>query len=476
MKTFSELSIQKPLHRALEEMNFNTPTPIQAEAIPVALAHRDLIACAQTGTGKTAAFSIPILSSLMKNTTDTALILVPTRELATQVTDVLRALTKYAIEMRVVSIIGGMSMQPQTRALGKGFRIIVATPGRLCDHLAKQPHLLSTLTILTLDEADRMLDMGFAPQLKRIFGYLPKKRQTLLFSATIPQNIEELAQNLLHNPVQVKIGKSTEAATEIQQQSRFVRGEDKNATLLDELNVRKGTVLIFARTQRRTDRVANYLEEYGINVTSIHGGRSQGQRNRAINGFRDGTFRVMVATDIAARGIDIDHVAHVINYDLPEVPEDYIHRIGRTARAGRGGESMSFIASDEKQNWVAIQKLLNMKTGSETQGKAWSGMDDEKGKKRERRPAGSTRSTVEKRPENRTSKYPERSSGKSSHFDGERPARMFAFKEGKPLVRQAASEQRPARKPGENIPGFKPRPSQNNKQNKNQSRNKRPQR
>ena len=371
MKTFNELPLQKSLQRALEELQFTTPTAIQAEAIPLIFSNRDLIACAQTGTGKTAAFAIPILSLLMKEKETTALVLVPTRELATQVTDVFRNLAKFSLDMRVVSLIGGLSMQPQLRALSRGFRILVATPGRLCDHLERHPELLSKVSFLVLDEADRMLDMGFAPQLKEIFAQLPAKRQTLLFSATIPPNIIQLADGLLHKPVKIQVGKADEAAPLIEQTSKFVRGEDKCSVLLDELNARKGTVLVFARTQKRTDMVAEYLEEYGVKVTPIHGGLTQGARNRAIAGFKSGKYQVLIATDIAARGIDIDHVAHVINYDLPEQPEDYIHRIGRTARAGRSGTAHSLIASDEKHRWAAIQELMNKKTGAKTEG-AWA--------------------------------------------------------------------------------------------------------
>jgi superfamily II DNA/RNA helicase len=361
MKTFQELSLPKPIEKALAEMNFQIPTPIQAQSIPVTLTGRDLIGCAQTGTGKTAAFGIPMIVSLLKNRNQNALILVPTRELANQVTEVLRDLTKHTVELRVVNIIGGMSMQPQLRALSKGFRIIVATPGRLVDHLQRKPGLLSNVSFLVMDEADRMLDMGFAPQLKQIFPHLAKDRQTLLFSATLAPEINKLAEKMLKNPARVQVGEVSKAAPKIDQQIRRMKQDEKNDVLLDEINAREGTILVFARTQRRTDRVSRFLTGYGLSVTSIHGGRSQGQRTRAIDGFRDGTFRIMIATDIAARGIDIDHVAHVINIDLPEVPEDYVHRIGRTARAGRSGEAISFISPDEQDNWRAIEKLLGKK-------------------------------------------------------------------------------------------------------------------
>ncbi len=358
MQTFQELSLAPSLAKGLATMNFSIPTPIQAKAIPIALEGRDLIACAQTGTGKTAAFGVPMVERLYQKRESVGLVLVPTRELAMQVTDVFRQLVFHAPHLRTVSLIGGVSMQPQLRALKGGYRILIATPGRLLDHLERGSVDLNKLEVLTLDEADRMLDMGFAPQLKRIFGYLPVNRQTLLFSATLPPNIRDLARSILRDPSEVSVGAVSKPAEKIEQATRFVNGDEKNNTLLDEINQRKGSILIFTRTQRRTDRLARYLESYGIPCGRIHGGRSQGQRNRALEEFRKETTRILVATDIAARGIDIDHVAHVINYDLPQVAEDYVHRIGRTARAGREGCALSLIAPEEKPLWKEIEKLL----------------------------------------------------------------------------------------------------------------------
>ena len=358
METFNQFNLTPALGKALDAMGFKTPTPIQAKAIPEAMSGRDLIACAQTGTGKTAAFGIPMITRLLNEKGTTALILVPTRELATQVTEVFRGLTLHASHLRVVSLIGGISMQPQLRALSKDWSVIIATPGRLVDHLERGSVKLDRLTMLTLDEADRMLDMGFAPQLKRIFGYLPAKRQSMLFSATLPPNILDLARKILKNPVEVQAGPVSKPVERIDQSTLEVDGKKKNDTLLDEINQREGSMLVFVRTQRRTDRLARYLEEYGVAVGRIHGGRSQGQRNRALQDFKTGNTRILVATDIAARGIDIDHVAHVINYDLPQVPEDYVHRIGRTARAGRSGKALSLIAPEEKPLWKEIEKLI----------------------------------------------------------------------------------------------------------------------
>ena len=364
MKSFSELKLAPSLQKAILGMNFTTPTPIQAQAIPSALSGRDVLACAQTGSGKTAAFAIPILSALLENRDRTALILVPTRELSTQVTEVFRNLALHAPSIRMVSLIGGVSMQPQLRALSKGYQVIVATPGRLLDHLERKSVTLSKLQILTLDEADRMLEMGFAPQLKQIFRHLPEHYQTLLFSATLPPHIIDLTKTLLSDPVHVRIGAVSSAAPKIEQKTKHVGSTEKNNAILDEINAREGSILIFGRTQRRVDRLAKYLDSYGVDTGRIHGGRSQGQRNRALDDFRKETTRVLVATDIAARGIDIDHVAHVINYDLPQVAEDYIHRIGRTARAGRKGEALSLISPEEKSLWKEIEKLLKSKPGN----------------------------------------------------------------------------------------------------------------
>jgi superfamily II DNA/RNA helicase len=358
LQTFQELSLAPSLSKGLSHMNFLSPTPIQAQAIPIALKGRDLIACAQTGTGKTAAFGVPMVELLLKNRDSIGLVLVPTRELAMQVTDVFRQLVFHAPHLRVVSLIGGVSMHPQLRALKSGYRIVIATPGRLVDHLERGSVDLGRLSMLTLDEADRMLDMGFAPQLRRIFSYLPSVRQTLLFSATLPPNIREMSGSILRNPVEVSVGSVSKPAEKIEQATRFINGDEKNALLLDEINHREGSILIFTRTQRRTDRLTRYLESYGIPAGRIHGGRSQGQRNRALDEFRKETTRILVATDIAARGIDIDHVAHVINYDLPQVAEDYVHRIGRTARAGRDGQALSLISPEEKPLWKEIEKLL----------------------------------------------------------------------------------------------------------------------
>ena len=358
MKTFQELSLPAPLEKSLRMMQFSVPTPIQAQAIPVALTERDLIGCADSGTGKTAAFCIPMIARLLKEKDKNGLILVPTRELATQIADVLRKLTAATPDIKLALLIGGASMDVSNNMIRQNPRIIIATPGRLMDHLARKTIALTHVAVLVLDEADRMLDMGFAPQLNKIFEVMPKVRQTLLFSATLPKDIERMASKWLNKPARVTIAKSKKDAPKITHSVVQTTGTAKNNTLLDELNNREGSILIFARTRHRTDKIAKYLSGFGHPVTYIHGDRSQGQRNNAIRGFRSGQYRILVATDIAARGLDISHIAHVINYDLPQVAEDYIHRIGRTGRAGAEGQALCLLTPEDKQQWRSISRLL----------------------------------------------------------------------------------------------------------------------
>ena len=363
MKTFKELQLPLPLERALQALAFETPTEIQAQAIPVALSRQDLIASAQTGTGKTAAFCIPIAVRLLRAPGKSALVLAPTRELALQIEAFWVAFTKFAPELKCVSLIGGMAMPNQVKGIRNGARLIVATPGRLVDHLSRGTVSLSKVEILVLDEADRMLDMGFAPQLTQILRFLPKARQTLMFSATLPPDIDRLSSKYLKSPIRVSAGQENQAAPKVTQTAIVLNAVNKNNTLLDELNQREGSVLVFARTQARTDRVARYLSGFGLEVNRIHGGRSQGQRKQALTGFKSGKVRILVATDIAARGIDVTGIAHVINYDLPMAAEDYIHRIGRTARAGASGHALSLVTPEDRSQWREITKLLQ-KSGS----------------------------------------------------------------------------------------------------------------
>lgn len=356
MDAFSHFNLHPELNQALTDLGFTQPTPIQAEAIPVGLNGQDLIGGAQTGSGKTVAFSLPILQRLLSNPQAVALILVPTRELAEQVSEVLKGLLKFSPQILVANLIGGLSMRPQVQLLTRKPQVIVATPGRMMDHLRRKNTNFLKLEVLVLDEADRMLDMGFADQLNEILRFLPAKRQTMLFSATIPKHIIELSKKYLNEPVRIQVASNQDTRPQIEQQSVQVPNARKNETLLAQIGEREGSILVFARTQIRTTRITKYLKEYGFNVATIHGGRTQAQRKEALDRFRAGSVRVLIATDIAARGLDISHVAHVINYDLPQDPADYIHRIGRTARAGRSGTAMSFVTPEEVRVWEKISR------------------------------------------------------------------------------------------------------------------------
>jgi ATP-dependent RNA helicase DeaD len=353
---FADFQLPEAIHKALLKLSFSTPTPIQEKSIPVALDGRDLIACAQTGSGKTAAYGIPLVTKLLADTEATALILAPTRELAKQISEVIYQLTNFAQNLNMVLIVGGSDMQKQIRSLQRKPRIIIATPGRLTDHLRRQNINLKNTKFLVLDEGDRMLDMGFAPQLDVILKYLTGARQTLLYSATLPPKVKELAQKYLKHPLHISVGEDSIPVSTIKQSSVQTTQAGKNELLLNELNARKGSAIVFTKTQVRTDKVAKYLESYGFSVARIHGGRSQGQRNSALQGFRDGKFRVLVATDIAARGIDVPHIQHVINYDLPMMDDDYVHRIGRTARAGATGEALSFLTPEDTRYWFLLAR------------------------------------------------------------------------------------------------------------------------
>jgi ATP-dependent RNA helicase RhlE len=364
---FDELKLAQPLApsvlKALRAMAFETPTPIQEAAIPVGCEGKDLIAIAETGTGKTGAFTLPMITRLLAKPNEIALVLAPTRELALQIEEFVRTVAQFTPGMKSVTLVGGLAMGAQTRGLAQRPRILIATPGRLIDHLERGSAPLSKVGLLVLDEADRMLDMGFQPQLERILRALPKQRQTLLFSATWGREMDRLSAKYLSNPSRVGTARESKAANSITQKAMNIQQPRKNESLLDELNRREGSVLVFARTQARVDRVAKYLNSYGIEAARIHGGRTQAQRNGALAAFKDGRTRFLVATDIAARGIDVTGIGHVINYDLPQVAEDYIHRIGRTGRNGLEGEAMSFVTPEDRGTWREIVRLLQ-KSGS----------------------------------------------------------------------------------------------------------------
>ena len=357
---FTALQLDRNLLRGLKELGYVRPTPIQADAIPPALAGRDLLACASTGSGKTAAFLLPILNHLLAKPRGVtrALVLTPTRELAAQIVEQLNAIALHTPVTAAV-VIGGVAMGPQEHAFRSGVDVIVATPGRLLDHM-KSPYVnFGRLEYLVLDEADRMLDMGFLPEIRRILRTLPTKRQTLFFSATVPPPIATLASQMLHDPVKINIERSSAPAVGITQ-ALYPVPQDLKASLLVDLL--KGNemqeVLVFTRTKHRANRLAEHLMKAGIDAERIHGNRSQTQRTAALAGFKSGRFRVLVATDIAARGIDVEALGHVVNFDVPLVPEDYIHRVGRTGRAEATGDAFTFVAPEEEDDVRAIERAI----------------------------------------------------------------------------------------------------------------------
>ena len=357
MNQFSALGLSSPILRALADEGYETPTPIQTGTIAASLAGRDILGCAQTGTGKTAAFALPILHQLHAEPADKtrrgpvlprALVLSPTRELATQIADSFTAYGRHT-NLRHTVIFGGVSQMRQERALSRGVDVIVATPGRLLDLMEQRIVNLTNIRYLVLDEADRMLDMGFIQPIRRIAEAITSKRQTLLFSATMPREITRLADSLLHDPVRVSVTPVASAAPMIEQSVYMVPRASKAALLqilLDDRNVSRA--LVFTRTKHAADRLSKHLCRFGVTSDAIHGNKSQNQRERALAGFRSGRSRVLVATDVAARGLDVDAVSHVFNFDLPNEPEAYVHRIGRTGRAGATGIAISFCDNQER--------------------------------------------------------------------------------------------------------------------------------
>jgi ATP-dependent RNA helicase RhlE len=357
--TFAELGLAKELLDALRDAGYKHPTPIQADAIPIALAGRDLIGLAQTGTGKTAGFTLPILHRLMHGPRRTrALVLTPTRELCLQVEESVRKYSKHA-PLEVIPVFGGVSYEPQEKALRSGVDIVVATPGRLIDQLDRRNVDFSYLEILVLDEADRMLDMGFAPQLQKIVEQIPRYRQTMLFSATMPPEVEALGRKYLRRPVVVQVGRRSQAASTVTHAVYPVRKERKTELLVNLLTTsHHDSVLVFTRTKHGADKVERELQRAGIATAAMHADKSQPQRIRALEDFRTGNIRVLVATDIAQRGLDIDGISHVINFDVPQAPEDYVHRIGRTGRAASTGDAYTFMSPDEIGMVRTIERVI----------------------------------------------------------------------------------------------------------------------
>jgi len=362
VNTFQSLGLSAELLRALSDQGYETPTPIQAQAIPPALDGTDLMAAAQTGTDKTAGFVLPMLQRLSasqrRGKAPRALVLTPTRELAAQVADSVVTYGRH-LSLRSLAVYGGVSINPQIKRLRQGVDVLIATPGRLLDHLNQRTVDLSAIEILVLDEADRMLDMGFMPDIRRLLAAIPKERQTLLFSATFSDEIKRLAQGLLKSPQVIEVARRNSTAAAVTQRVHPVDRDRKRALLsylIGAGNWRQ--VLVFTRTKHGANRLAEQLERDGLTATAIHGNKSQGARTRALADFKRGKARVLVATDIAARGLDISQLPHVVNYELPNVPEDYVHRIGRTGRAGNSGEAVSLVCVDEHRLLRDIERMM----------------------------------------------------------------------------------------------------------------------
>ncbi|MGI3211442.1 DEAD/DEAH box helicase [Roseovarius tibetensis] len=390
MNLFDEMGLPQSLTRKLANTGITEPTPIQTHAIPHALNGHDVMGLAQTGTGKTMAFGLPLVTALMEDSGQPApksvrsLILAPTRELAGQIRDALLPLVKDS-PIKINLVVGGASINPQIKRLERGTDILVATPGRLLDLIDRRSLRLDAAKFLVLDEADQMLDLGFIHALRRIAGLLPAERQTMLFSATMPKQMEEIAASYLTHPKRVAVSPPGKAADKVTQEVHFIAKAAKPDLLIECLGAHKGELaLVFGRTKHGSDKLARKLEGAGFAVAAIHGNKSQGQRERALQAFRDGRVKVLVATDVAARGLDIPDVKHVYNFELPNVADNYVHRIGRTARAGRDGAAIAFCAPEEMGELKDIQKVLGM-TIPVASGRPWEVLPDPAAKK----PAGS---------------------------------------------------------------------------------------
>ena len=356
---FNDLPIENKLKNSIKYADFKLPTPIQSKSIPVSLTGKDILGTAQTGTGKTLAFTIPMINKLILDKSAMALIICPTRELASQVMQTVLKLNVREIGIGNALLIGGESMQKQLKKLKKRARIIVGTPGRINDHLKRQSLNLSKVSYLVLDETDRMLDMGFTPQIELILKFIPKNHQTLLFSATLPNNILRISEKYLNNPERIAVGSLSTPIEKIKQETFQITQDKKYHELINQLVERNGSILVFVKTKHGADKIVKRLKYDGHSADAIHGNLRQSKRDRVITGFRNGKSRILIATDVAARGLDIPLIQHVINYDLPQVPEDYIHRIGRTGRAGKEGSALTFLTSSDKSMWNSISKLIN---------------------------------------------------------------------------------------------------------------------
>jgi len=357
MADFSQYNLNEILNKSLKSINFKTPTPIQEKSIPLILQGSDILGSAQTGTGKTAAFCIPLIELLMKSSRGSLLIMIPTRELAKQVIDVINSLIGHKNSINTATLIGGESMSKQISQLKKRPRIYVGTPGRINDHLQRGTLNLHDAKYLVLDETDRMLDMGFEVQINKIIKYLPINKQVLMFSATIPNNILKLSSNYLNNPIRISVGESNTVAKNIKQEIIELKSDEKLDQLIKQIDNRIGSILIFVKTKYGTEKLSKALSRKKIKSFPLHGGLRQSKRNTIMKNFRDMKFRILIATDVAARGIDVPHIEHVINYDLPQMAEDFIHRIGRTARAGSKGIALSFITKGDFTKWNICRRV-----------------------------------------------------------------------------------------------------------------------
>ena len=389
MSDFDMMGLPAKLVARLYEMGLKDPTPIQKQAIPHALNGRDVMGLAQTGTGKTAAFGVPLIAQMLADQkrpspkSVRALILAPTRELAQQIMQNLKAYAE-GTPIKAQMVVGGQSINPQINRLDKGVDILVATPGRLLDLMDRRAVRLNETTFLVLDEADQMLDMGFIHDLRKISSVMPKERQTMLFSATMPKLMNEIASTYLRNPIRIEVSPPGKAADKVTQEVHFIAKAEKTSLLQELLAKHKGErALVFGRTKHGSEKLMKTLVKAGFDAASIHGNKSQGQRDRAIAGFKSGQVTVLVATDVAARGLDIPDVKHVYNYELPNVPDNYVHRIGRTARAGKDGAAIAFCAPDEMGELIAIQKVMKIRIPVAS-GRPWEGAEIEEKPKQTR--------------------------------------------------------------------------------------------
>lgn len=382
MQNFQELNLDKNLNASLVKMKFDVPTPIQIKSIPIILEQKDILASAQTGTGKTAAFCIPMIEMIATKKINRAIILVPTRELAKQVNDVIEKLLFQQSVIKSVCLVGGEPMNKQLKRLKTKPQIVVGTPGRVNDHLKRKSLLLNKVDLLILDEMDRMLDMGFSIQIDEIIKFLPKQKQTLMFSATIAPSIERLSKKYLNNAERVSVAAANATLITIKQEVINLRQEDKYNTLVEQVKTKHGSTLVFVKTKHNAKKLAKNLEKEGFESDSLHGNLRQNKRNQVIAKFRANKIHVLVATDIAARGLDIPHIEHVINFDLPQQAEDFIHRMGRTGRAGASGTAWSFVTPSDKRKWHEIEKILNPGLKSSLDSKRSDGRRDNYSKKR----------------------------------------------------------------------------------------------